>query len=382
MVSDILFSLIILFLPSQLGLHFWPEYSRVLGLKIDYLSPTIYLTHLLVVLLLLLNIKKIIPQIRNNKLFTKTLVALSLVNITMSLSPSLTVIKWVEVFVYYFFFLYIKSSNNLLQKKIIFFYISLTIVFFIQLFQFINQRSLGGVFYWLGERSFTYTTPSIPKYQILNREIIRVPSTFSHTNSLGGFMLLSLISLKLINSQTIPRLINFVSILLSGSKNAILFLSLYMLKKISVKKILRVCITISVAMALLAPFGSNLGYTISSRLAGISSSLKIISNHALFGTGLGAHIVGLGKQLQGSQIIYENLQPVHNIYFLLVTEVGLVGLLFLYFLSKQIKIGARQSLLLAVVFLTGLFDHYWLTLIQNKILLTILLASFPVEYET
>lgn len=381
MISDILFSLILLLLPSQLGLHLWPESSRVLGLKIDYLSPTIYLTHILIVSLLLLNQKKIVQQVKKYKLFTKILITLSLINTFMSLSSSLTATKWVEIMIYYLLFLYIKSSDNLLQKNIKFFYTTLIIVFFVQVSQFISQKSIGGFFYWLGERSFTHTTSSIPKYQILGREFIRVPSTFSHANSLGGFMLLSLISLKLINSQKIPRFINLVSILLSGSKNTILFLSLYLLKKISVKKILLVCIIISVVLAMLAPFGSNLGYTISSRLSGISSSLKIISNHALFGTGLGTHIVGLGEQLQGSQITYENLQPVHNIYFLLVSEIGLIGLLFLYFLSKQTKISTRQSLILAVVLLTGLFDHYWLTLLQNKMLLTILLASFTVEYE-
>ncbi len=381
MISDILFSLIILLLPSQLGLHFWPEYSRVLGLKIDYLSPTIYLTHLLIVLLLLLNIKKIIPLIRNNKLFTKTLVALSLVNIIMSLSPSLTVIKWVEVFVYYFFFLYIKSSKNLLPKNITYFYVSLVIVFFIQLSQFINQRSLGGVFYWLGERSFTHTTSSIPKYQILNREIIRVPSTFSHANSLGGYMLLSLIFLKLISERTIPKAISLLSILLSGSKNVIFFLLLYLQKKVALGKIFFVCLLVSTALVLVAPFSSGLNPTISSRLTGIVSSVEILSEHTLFGTGLGGYIVGLGEKLQGSDITYENLQPAHNIYFLLVSEVGLVGLVFLYALSRQIKISKSQSLILAVVLLTGLFDHYWLTLIQNKTILTILLASFTVEYE-
>ncbi len=381
MASKILFRLILLFLPTQLGLHFWPDFSRVMGLKIDYLSPTIYLTHLLIVLLILLNLEKTLTQVKKNILFVKILIAFSLVNTLLSQSPGLSATKWAEFFIYYLLYLYIKSIPNILQKNIRYFYFTVLVVFLIQVCQFVNQKSLGGAIYWLGERSFTQTTSAIPKYQILGRELIRVPSTFSHANSMGGFMLLSLISLKLINSQTTPRLINLFSILLSGSKNAILFLSLYLLKKIAVKKIHIVCTIISVALAIIAPLGSSFGYTISSRLAGISSSLEIISNHAIFGTGLGAHIVGLGEQLQGSQITYENLQPVHNIYFLLVSEIGLLGLLVLYFLSKQIKISTRQSHILAVVLLTGLFDHYWLTLLQNKILLTILLASFTVEYE-
>ena len=47
-----LFWLLILLLPVQLGRHFWPDFSFVLGLKIDYLSPTFYLTDLLVLMIL------------------------------------------------------------------------------------------------------------------------------------------------------------------------------------------------------------------------------------------------------------------------------------------------------------------------------------------
>ncbi len=314
--------------------------------------------------------------------FTKILLALCVVNSLTSLSLYLTALKWIEVLIYYLLFLYIKSNRNQLAKNLKYFYLAMLVVFLIQVTQFLNQKSLGGLFYWLGERDFTQTTSSIPKIQILGRDLIRVPSTFSHANSLAGFMLLSLISLKFLKGKTMSKVISLISILLSGSKNTVLFLSLYLLKKISIKKTFLLCILISLLLALLSPFGTGFGYTISSRLAGISSSVKIIRDHTLFGTGLGAHIVGLGEQLQGSQITYENLQPVHNIYFLLVSEIGLIGLLFLHFLSKQIKIGTRQSLLLAVVLLTGLFDHYWLTLLQNKLLLTILLASFPVEYES
>ncbi len=382
MASDILFKLVVLALPTQLGLHFWPEFSRVLGLKIDYLSPTVYLSHLLIISLLLLNLKKVTQLVKEHISFTKILFTLFVVNSLTSLNLYLTALKWTEILIYYLFFLYIKSNRNLLARNLKYFYFTLLVVFLIQVAQFVNQNSLGGVLYWVGERNFTQTTSSIPKYQILGREFIRVPSTFSHANSLGGYMLLSLVALKFLKSPKLPKIISLFSILLSGSKNAIIFLSLYLSKKLPIKKVILACTLISFVLVIFSPLGSGFGYTINSRLIGISSSLKLISKHLLFGTGLGAYITGLGDQLQGSQIIYENLQPVHNIYFLLVSEIGLVGLLFLYCLSKQITISGRQSLILAAVLLTGMFDHYWLTLIQNKILLTILLASFPLEYET
>ena len=42
-----LIALLVLLSPSQLGIHFWPEWSLVDGIKIDFLSPTIYFTDLL-----------------------------------------------------------------------------------------------------------------------------------------------------------------------------------------------------------------------------------------------------------------------------------------------------------------------------------------------
>src|SRR5687767_1088681 len=49
----LLYTLLLLFLPTQLGKHFWPEYSLLSGFRVDYLSPTLYLTDMLVLLLFL-----------------------------------------------------------------------------------------------------------------------------------------------------------------------------------------------------------------------------------------------------------------------------------------------------------------------------------------
>ncbi len=53
-IHKILFLILLAFLPVQLGRHFWPKWSYVMGLRIDYLSPTIYLTDILVFLILFL----------------------------------------------------------------------------------------------------------------------------------------------------------------------------------------------------------------------------------------------------------------------------------------------------------------------------------------
>src|SRR3989344_9415701 len=48
---SLFFYLLILFLPTQLGRHFWPNFSFVSGIRIDYLSPTLYATDIFILLI-------------------------------------------------------------------------------------------------------------------------------------------------------------------------------------------------------------------------------------------------------------------------------------------------------------------------------------------
>ncbi|MDP2860696.1 MAG: hypothetical protein Q8N98_03190, partial [bacterium] len=48
--SYFFFYLFLFFLPTQLGRHFWPEWAIINGIRVDYLSPTIFLTDILLFL--------------------------------------------------------------------------------------------------------------------------------------------------------------------------------------------------------------------------------------------------------------------------------------------------------------------------------------------
>src|SRR3990170_2900816 len=69
-LQKITFLLIVFFLSSQVGFHFWPEFSKVSGIRVDYLSPTFYLLDILIIIWLgLLGVlgwlRKIIVNIQN-----------------------------------------------------------------------------------------------------------------------------------------------------------------------------------------------------------------------------------------------------------------------------------------------------------------------------
>lgn len=73
------------------------------------------------------------------------------------------------------------------------------------------------------------------------------------------------------------------------------------------------------------------------------------------------------------------LQPAHNIFLLWLTETGIVGFLFIFFLLKKIKKPTPNYRLqttapIIAIVIIGALDHYLLTLQSGQLLLTITLA--------
>src|SRR5690606_28198779 len=91
------------------------------------------------------------------------------------------------------------------------------------------------------------------------------------------------------------------------------------------------------------------------------------------GTGLGSY---LNAQTQFS-IPYSYLffQPVHNIFLLLLAETGIfifgIVIYYFYMTTKLLYKNKTALILLSVIVLTGFFDHYWLTLQQNVLLIPV-----------
>lgn len=114
----------------------------------------------------------------------------------------------------------------------------------------------------------------------------------------------------------------------------------------------------------------------------LSASWKMIQQHPLFGVGLDNFIPALAP-FQKPLPLGLYLQPVHNIFVLIAAEIGIVGFcLFIWLLLTTIIRVAKQKrevewtffVLLGVVFVTGLFDHYWLTLQQGQLLFATILG--------
>jgi len=106
------------------------------------------------------------------------------------------------------------------------------------------------------------------------------------------------------------------------------------------------------------------------------ASVKMTKSSPLFGIGMGNFLVELPYyQKQGR---YFWLQPVHNVLLLTLAEVGMLGLAGLAAGLSQVwekrKLSKNDWLLVAAILLTGMVDHYWVTLPQNWWLMAIVVG--------
>lgn len=402
-----LFQLLILLLPVQLGYHLWPSWSHIYGLRVDYLAPTFYLTDLLVFALLFFSLFHfhVYP-----KLSSKTLLILFgfllfiTVNIYRSSLPFLAFYKWLKVGEFLALSLFVSAHRSQIMKNISR-PLSLALLYttFISLMQFIGQSSLGGLFYYLGERSFTASTPGIALFTVFGHRLLRPYATFPHPNTLAAFALISLIILLFGKSKPLLVYLAILAavflIIISNSQTVwFVTLALYLLFRYRASllrpRLLAPFLIALVVFSLLLPFFSFLlnqlnifpsNLSVSRRLELALSSGIILMRSPWFGVGLGNFIPSLPLIYPQLRLLLHQpsswwLQPVHNIYLLTATEAGLIGLLIFLVLSYSLFIrtfsSARSFSIYALlaILLTGLLDHYWLTLQQTQLLFSIIIG--------
>lgn len=420
-IFSLLLFLSFLFIPTQLGKHFWPDYSYLYGLKIDYLSPTIYLQDILVWLLFIFSILKgDFRRLKINKILVFFLTLFVSANIVLAILPQVALLKWLRLFEGTLFAVVIyrnkQESLGVLIKVI-----PLWVVFefLVGLSQIYRQSSIGGIFWFFGERNINFFTPGIAKASFWGVNFLRPYGTFSHPNSLSGFIFVCLIFLIFLENQNVfTRLAQICSVLLIimcfsrviWFLTFLLFFSLFLIKtkerinlikKNSFLMYLLLSATVLLFLYLFTQTTiSSSSYDIRVKLA--QASVLVFKSRILIGVGLGNFIVSLSQNYNNWDYLYW-LQPVHNIFLLIGSETGLIGLLLFVGLivliirrslyryiaisknkrdneitryqtdnNKRIDLVLLISLF-AIIF-SGLFDHYWLTLIQNQLLFVVILA--------
>jgi len=398
--ENFLFSLIVFLIPSQLGYHFFIKSSYVYGIRIDYLAPTIYLTDILILALFIFCLARV--QKIKIKPWALALGGFALINLSTSNFSAASIYKWIKVGEAIFFGYYVFSKRNLLIKKRVLPPLALSVIVFsvIGIVQFFLQRSIGGLLYFLGERTFSSTTPGISLFTVFGRQFLRPYSTFSHPNSMAGFMLVAVLFLLSLANSASNRIIRtslvfgIFSILISASLSSILafitmgifrFLMIY--RRGFASKIIHVFLPFLMVFSIFLPLvartylkagDSVVGENIKKRLILAEVVGKNFSDSPIWGIGLNNFIPKLLSSGRLPELAWW-LQPVHNIFLLTLAEAGLIGLVILFLLFQKaiisaIRFSGATVFPLLAIFLTGYADHYWLTLQQNEILLSFILG--------
>lgn len=396
-ISKSLFFTIILLFPTQIALHLWPDWSHVMGARVDYLSLAVYATDIFIIALIAINLRDIFKAVFQYKSLVFLALLLAVVNLLNAASFEVALLKWLKLAEFGFFAIWI-NKNGQVSKEMFFKILPLVVISttLIGIAQFLLGRNIGGPFYYLGERPLSLSMPGVSQLIMFGKAFLRPYSVFPHPNAFSGFLIVSLGFLFSQKSKSFvsKTAIIFASICVFLSFSQAAWIAgivclLYFYANSPIKRALKSWIVFTLLISSLLFLVASwkiysadliLPAAIQTRVALSVVAGNLISSHPIFGVGLNNFIVKTPAVVQYfpdlfSGIRFAYLQPVHNIFLLVLTETGITGLLvFAYLLNWKLKSAGTLAVCLIAVLVTGVFDHYWLTLQQNQILLTLLLA--------
>jgi len=409
--------LLFILLPTQLGKYFFLPAAYISGLRSDYLAISFYLTDIISALIILgyfLRVNrhpelvsgsvliKMLKRVQHDKhlsfspflFFSLSLfLYLFLSSLFISVNPIISLfklLKLLEIGLLCFVLIRLRPdiSKIILSISIGAFYSSV-----LAILQFIKGGSLNGLWWFLGERTFTVTTPGIAAFSLNGMRFLRPYAAFPHPNVLAGFLAISSLSIiwylrykKPLSKKVFyyfagVLVFGLIALILTASRNAIFAYAigiLLLLKpvKFDGKSVIAffTCVLISIFIPL---FISIPNESILERKALIKKSFDIIQSSGVLGVGLNGfiqipnntmHFMGVGAY-----------QPVHNVFLLILAETGMVGvflflvIVHLIFCDYKLSFVSFSPVLFSL-FLLSLFDHYLFTL-QEGMLITVSVIS-------
>ncbi len=359
----------------------------------DYLSPTLYLIDLVFLGLWVVKTKK---ERRFDVKKWCWLLVLLISGWVVAESKWLLIYSLIRIWQVAWLVTYVRNNRIQARKSLV-----KTIPWWIGgqsilgLAQVMKGGSIQGLFYWLGERRFNYTTIGTALFSLDGQGLVRGYGTFSHPNSLAGFLLVAMVLWVSWKKEVkavgwwIVWWMGTVGVLIAASRMiwvlTIFFGGWGLVKLIKGKKDRWLFGVLSLVLVVGVIFQINNNYVKESWLGGWDkdslskrvelnkSAWKMIGDNPLAGVGLGNFLVELPKYQEKLW-----LQPVHNLGLLALSQTGVVGVLLSVWGWWNIRTKKKrmtvQMVALGVIGVSGMVDHYWLTLPQNYWLLGIVLG--------
>jgi len=233
----------------------------------------------------------------------------------------------------------------------------------IGIWQFIIQHSIG--LFWLKESLISPNIDGVAKIIFHGEKFIRAYGLFPHSNILGGFLLVSIILTlaydKLFHVEqldrnwnhivprgTIARIIlaiQIIVLILTFSKSAIIGLciaiayalwrnnKLFHVEQLGRKAFLAIGITLMILIIARPDTNSLLFKSLNERLFYLNVSRGTILSNPVLGAGSGQFVLEMDRNVpRGTFLEAWQYQPVHNVFLLIWSELGFVGLFILIWL--------------------------------------------------
>src|SRR3989339_319477 len=282
-------------------------------------------------------------------------------------------------------------------------------------YQFLTQTTFASK--WLGMALHDPAILGTIVVEASGERWLRAYGSLPHPNMLGAFLAIGMFLIIILYQKSLASrgkiiLVSIFSILAFGlfatfSKSAILAFIIVLLfflvgsfifKEVKENRQLlskSICLFTFVAII----FGSIFWEPVATRVWGtgrleakstnerisyLGESWQLIKNHPFFGVGLGNYTLALHNEINPNLNSWE-YQPAHNIYLLVLAELGIFGFtLFLLFLASFFiplqnnrawyNLFNLRNAVFFLILLVGLFDHYLWTLYFGVILFWIYLS--------
>lgn len=308
-----------------------------------------------------------------------------------------------EIYFYYFLriieclaMLFLLQAIKIDFRKIFSFFI-LSIIFhgILGIFQFINQNIIANKYLGIAEHLASSGGTSV--LENYAGRFLRIYGGFTHPNVFGGFIVLAIIFLLILfftncNCNKKKRIVFFLILgflleilFLTFSRSAflalsicLLFLFIFQILNKNYKNIFMVFVFIFIIFVTNIFIFKDLVYSrvlqtdrlelksISERIVLNDQSQEILKNNWILGIGLGNYIPYVYNNIDLKQNIWD-YQPVHNVYLLVLSELGIFGLIcylsvFIYALINSIKQKNYLFILpILAILIINFFDHYFWT---------------------
>lgn len=369
------------------------EYGRICLYAFDVVFV------ILLILFLISNIKYQVFR-RKNILLATCYLLLVILNFIIS-DDKLLSFYWLLRILQGILLIWLISKINFSKIKLVMsFVISMALSAGLGIYQFLTQSAFASK--WLGLASHSASALGDSVVELANERWLRAYGSFPHPNILAGFIIIAIIlCLWLLNKNTrINYLLLSVSCYLlivglfftfsrAGWIAFVLCMMYYVLcskqKKIYELKIvfLYFCVLVFLCFNFWPLVQTRIQGSArlevasnTERINNLEQSFEIIKNNLWLGTGVGNYTVELQKTYPNQPAYF--YQPVHNVYLLVLAELGIVGVLliviFLFYFIKSYSIKFTDYWLLIIGYFF-FFDHFWWTLPSGVILVFLLVFS-------